>query len=359
MAISNPYRPGAGHMPPHLAGRQPEIDEFIRLLQQDPILENIVLTGLRGVGKTVLLESWRPTAVAAGWSWISNVMSETASSTEENVAIRLLADAAVATSAVSSTEVTTVGLGFHTESTDRRSIGYGELTALYEATPGLASDKLAVTLEAAVRLIVGAGRRGVVFAYDEAQALTDSTKSGEHPLALLLHVFQSLQSKGLPVLLILAGLPTLYPKLVESRTYAERMFRVLFLESLDRDATHDAIEAPLHEASLPIAPAGRFSDVVYDASAGYPYFIQFICREAFDGLIAADFDTTRSEVPLDAIMRKLDTDFFAGRWARATDRQRDLLDVIAHLESAAGEFTVQEIVAASREHTTKAFSSSH
>ncbi|MBC7460856.1 MAG: hypothetical protein H7287_05800 [Thermoleophilia bacterium] len=223
----------------------------------------------------------------------------------------------------------------------------------------MVSDKLTVTIDAAVRLIVGAGRRGVVFAYDEAQTLTDSTKTGEHPLALLLHVFQSLQSKGLPVLLILAGLPTLYPKLVESRTYAERMFRVLFLESLDREATHDAIEAPLRAASLPLAPAGGFSDVVFEASAGYPYFIQFVCREAFDGLIAADFDTTKATVPLDAIMRKLDTDFFAGRWARATDRQRDLLDVIAHLETAEGEFTVQEIVAASKERVTKPFSSSH
>jgi hypothetical protein len=54
--FKNPYRPGAGHMPPHLAGRHREYGEFDRLLAQDEILENMVLTGLRGVGKTVLLE---------------------------------------------------------------------------------------------------------------------------------------------------------------------------------------------------------------------------------------------------------------------------------------------------------------
>ena len=60
--LRNPFRPGAGHQPPYLAGRQAERDEFSRLLRQDIILENMVLTGLRGVGKTVLLESLKPIA---------------------------------------------------------------------------------------------------------------------------------------------------------------------------------------------------------------------------------------------------------------------------------------------------------
>ena len=55
--FQNPFRPGAGHMPPYLAGRQEEQKEFHRLLQQKTILDNLVLTGLRGVGKTVLLEN--------------------------------------------------------------------------------------------------------------------------------------------------------------------------------------------------------------------------------------------------------------------------------------------------------------
>ena len=55
--LKNPFRPGAGHMPPYLAGREPEIEEFKKLLNQEVILENMVLTGLRGVGKTVLLDT--------------------------------------------------------------------------------------------------------------------------------------------------------------------------------------------------------------------------------------------------------------------------------------------------------------
>ena len=59
----NPFRPGAGHRPPYLAGRQLEEAEFRRLLQQTTIMQNMILTGLRGVGKTVLLEHLKPVAL--------------------------------------------------------------------------------------------------------------------------------------------------------------------------------------------------------------------------------------------------------------------------------------------------------
>ena len=75
----NPFRPGAGHSPPYLAGRKRERNEFLRLLGQRTILENMVLTGLRGVGKTVLLDSFQPLAREKGWLWISADLSESAS----------------------------------------------------------------------------------------------------------------------------------------------------------------------------------------------------------------------------------------------------------------------------------------
>jgi len=66
-AFSNPFRPGAGHQPPYLAGRNREQREFENLLDQEIILENPLLTGLRGVGKTVLLETFKPLAMEKGW----------------------------------------------------------------------------------------------------------------------------------------------------------------------------------------------------------------------------------------------------------------------------------------------------
>src|SRR5438034_7039277 len=98
--IKNPFRPGAGHMPPYLAGREHEIKEFRQLLSQETILENLILTGLRGLGKTVLLETFKPLAIQHGWLWAGTDLSESTSITEENLAIRLITDLSVVTSSI-------------------------------------------------------------------------------------------------------------------------------------------------------------------------------------------------------------------------------------------------------------------
>ena len=98
--FTNPFKPGAGHMPPYLAGRKEEQIEFKRLLEQDVILENLILTGLRGVGKTVLLETFKPLAISEGWLWVGTDLSESVSVSDENLAIRLLSDLASVTSGI-------------------------------------------------------------------------------------------------------------------------------------------------------------------------------------------------------------------------------------------------------------------
>src|SRR3954447_17815892 len=98
--FENPFRPGAGHRPPYMAGRLAEQREFEKLLTQDIILENPLLPGLRGVGKTVLLETFKPLALQHGWIWVGTDLSESASVSEEALAVRLMADLSVATSAV-------------------------------------------------------------------------------------------------------------------------------------------------------------------------------------------------------------------------------------------------------------------
>ena len=88
--FKNPFRPGAGQMPPYLAGRDGETREFHRFLAQDTILENMVLTGLRGVGKTVLLETFKPIAMKGDWLWVGADLSESTSVSEETIARRIL-----------------------------------------------------------------------------------------------------------------------------------------------------------------------------------------------------------------------------------------------------------------------------
>ena len=100
-------------------------------------------------------------------------------------------------------------------------------------------------------------------------------------------------------------------------------------------------------------------NAIIEMSGGYPYFIQFICREVYDAFIRRWDKGKQGSVPVAEIQNKLDTDFFSGRWAKTTDRQRELLTVVAELPNSHDEFTVQEIVEKSKEGSGKPFGSSH
>ena len=350
----NPYRPGAAHAPPYLAGRDAERQEFSRLLKQAPILENLVLTGIRGIGKTVLLrEALRKDAVENGWIWVGSDISEAVSVSENHLARRLL------------TDLNTFSADWEYASNERNPVGsvttserqtirfdYPTMMALFEQGPGLTSDKIKRILLIAWELMQNNMRdkKGIIFAWDEAQNLTDRSADNEYPLGVLLDVFSSLQSQGIPFMLVLTGLPTLFPKLVNSRTYAERMFRVMPLGNLSPDDGYKAITEPLKKESEVIQTFfNSFKETIYRLTKGYPYFIQFWCRELYDYFTETrPLTVTENTQIIDSISHKLDMDFFEGRWARLTDRQRDLLNIIAHLINSDEEFTVQEIVEQSK-----------
>lgn len=358
--FKNPYRPGAGHMPPFLAGREREYAEFERLLEQDEILENLVLTGLRGVGKTVLLETFKPKALEKGWLWATADLSESASISEAALAERLLADLALITSSTTVMSSAPQQVGFATPAEPQEvPLTHEVLVGVYQGTPGLTADKIKATLEFAWSHLREQGQHRVIFAYDEAQNLSDHAAKDQFPLSVLLDVFQSIQKKGIPFMLVLAGLPTLFPKLVDARTYAERMFRVMTLTKLSADESREAILKPIEVAGCPVRLAPDSVEVIIFESAGYPYFIQFIGREVYDVFIRQHADEEKKFVPVEAIQRKLDADFFAGRWARITNRQRELLWVVAHLEHADEEFTIAELTEKARELLPKGFSASH
>lgn len=346
-------------MPPYLAGREAAIDEVLRYLDQDLILTNIVLTGLRGVGKTVLLETIKPQAIARHWHWVGTDLSESASISEDSLATRLLADLAVITSSMPVAQREVRGPGFlSTGSRIVQTLDFNVLRSVFAEAPGLVADKLKHTLELVWQAVPQSSRgRGVVFAYDEAQNLNDHAQKEQYPLSMLLDVFQSLQKKGLPYLLVLTGLPTLFPKLVEARTYAERMFHAVVLDRLTEAESRDAIVRPTDKPECPVRFEPATVERIVTESAGYPYFVQFFCREVFDVFVQQD--PMARMAPIEAIVNKLDADFFSGRWARATDRQRDLMSLIAQLPNADGEFTVQEIAEQSKLAASKPFSPSH
>lgn len=341
---TNPYRPGAGQEPPYLAGRTYEQTEFLRLLEQEIIMENLIITGLRGIGKTALLESLKPIAIANNWLWAGEDFSQSLGISEERLVMRILADISFLTSSLAVDEK--IGVGFSSEA-EKTYLNFDLLRHIYSNTPGLTTDKLKHVLEVVWSIMPALGKRGIIFAYDEAQTLTDNKANGQYPLSLLLDVFQALQRKGIRFMLVLTGLPTLHPNLVATRTYTERLFHVFMLRQLNEQQSHDAIVKPLlNKDGTPNENMLQFDETtintIAQASGGYPYFIQYICRETYDVFQQQESAGKTPSVPLSAIMEKLDNNFFYGRWAKTTEREKELMIIIAQAKIT--DFTPTQVM---------------
>jgi type II secretory pathway predicted ATPase ExeA len=351
---TNPFKPGAGHSPPHLAGREKETEQFAKLLDQEVVIQNVILTGLRGVGKTVLMDDvYKPLSIKKNWAWVGSDFSEAAFVSESSLCSRLLTDLSLFTSQIAITEPVKMA-GFHDRKNKSELLSFEYISTYFEKQPGLMVDKLKATLEFVWQAVQATDKHGIVFAYDEAQVVQDQHDKEQYPLALLLEAFQSIQRKGMRFLLLLTGLPTLFPKLIESRTYAERMFIVQDIGRLETKACKEAIKKPLDSNAISFTPESV--SLIVEESKCYPYFIQFICREAYDyfkACIDSNPDSQPPALPIKTLIRKLDTDFFSGRWQRVTDRQRELLLCVASLDSATDEFTIYEIVEQSKDIAIK------
>jgi hypothetical protein len=138
------------------------------------------------------------------------------------------------------------------------------------------------------------------------------------------------------------------------------MFRVLFLDRLEEKFANAAFSKPIAAKRSPVHFDATLLTALISESGGYPYFIQFLGREAFDVLRQCPAAMAHKQaVFLPAILRKLDSDFFSDRWSRVTDRQRELLIVISQLPKSDVEFSVQAAEQASRKSHKKPFSASH
>lgn len=358
----NPFRPGAGQQPIYLSGRTKEQDTFRNMLRQNPISQNGIVTGLRGVGKTVLLETFKPIAQAEHWLWTGNDLSESTSLTEDRVARRLVVDISTLLGPLITLTNKTEAFGFNTEKmVVSRPLAFDDLWSIFENTSGLIIDKIQAVFAAVDDLVKNEPLKGIVFAYDEAQNLADHAASKEFPLSLILDLFSFLQRKGFikQYLLVLTGLPTLFPKLNEARTYTERMFHVMQLDRLEPDDAQKAVEEPLNITNSSLRFAEKTIDTIVKKSGGYPYFIQFMGKEVFDAWIGKITKGEAPSAPMEQILEKLDQDFFAPRWVRATDRQQQFMQVISTLPNSEEEFSVPEIAKASREILKSGFTPSH
>ena len=331
--IRNPFSPGAGSPPPELAGRENILEEARVLLgriRAGRPEKSLLLTGLRGVGKTVLLNEIERMAQGAGYRTILVEAHE-----GKSLAVllaphlrRLLYEldrlAGAGNKARRGLAVLKSFIG-----AIRVKIGEIDIGIDIEPEAGTAdSGDLEVDLPSLFTAIAEAAEeRGAAVAIliDEIQYFAASE------LSALIMAMHRMQQRQLPLLLIGAGLPILPGLAGESKSYAERLFSFPDVGPLDEADAARAIHEPIEEAGETIAEDALHE--IYRLTKGYPYFLQEWGYQAWNHAEASPISLRVIRESTETVTRRLDENFFRVRFDRLTPRERHYLRAMAELGS--------------------------
>ncbi len=337
--VRNPFAPGAGNRPPELAGRDPILEEARVSIQRANIgkpSRSQMLLGLRGVGKTVLLNKIQDMAEEHDHvtSFIEAPEGKPLSellSPKINQVLRKFSAVAEAKERA------------HQAMAALRSfasvfkVSYGEVTIAVEPEAGVSdSGDLETDLaELFVRIGEAAKSAGKAWTLliDEVQYL----KSND--LAALIVAIHKVNQKGLPVLFFGAGLPQVAALSGDAKSYAERLFHYPAVGPLESDDAKLAIEQPVADEGETITPEAL--DEIVEKTRGYPYFLQewgYQCWNLATGAQIEHADAINAAV---AATKRLDDGFFKVRFDRLTPKEREY--VIAMAELGNGPYRSSEV----------------
>lgn len=340
--VLNPYAPGAGQRPPELAGRDAELAAFEVVLERvarGRPERSLVLTGLRGVGKTVLLNAMRSAAVRQGWGTGKlEARPETSLRRPLAAALHLAVRELAGRNAGEAEEVLGVVKAFALRASepgarvrDRWQPGIDVPAATGRADSGDIEIDL-VELLTDVAGLAGAAGKGVAVCVDEMQDLLPDDVSA------LCAACHELSQQGLPLIVVGAGLPHLPAVLSASKSYSERLFRYMRIDRLERAQADRALLAPAREAGGDLTDDAL--EALYALTDGYPYFVQAYGKMAWDVAPASPIRADDVAVAAPAAGAELAVGFFGARYERATPAEREYMRAMADLGAAGGDADV-------------------
>ncbi|MDP2332670.1 MAG: ATP-binding protein [Reyranella sp.] len=330
-AVSNPFAPGAGTPPPELAGRD-ELRETIRVaierVRRGLPARSMMLVGLRGVGKTVLLDRMRDDAESTGIHTLRMEAPEGRSLPA--LLAPQLRQALLRLSRVErAQELSRRALRALAGFAKSLKIKYADIEVGldFDPEPGLADNgdlehDLQALLAAAGEAAKAAGTAFAIF-IDELQYVR------EEELAALIVALHRTAQRQLPVILIGAGLPQLRGRMGEAKSYAERMFEFPEIGALPRDAAKLAITKPLRDQGVDVTSAAL--DRIVTETHGYPYFVQEWGKHSWEAAGASPISERNVESASVAAIAALDESFFRVRFDRLTPSEKKYLRAMAQL----------------------------
>ncbi len=329
--IANPFSPGAGSPPPELVGRE-EILEQARVLLGRTRLKrpekSFLLTGLRGVGKTVLLNEVERLAREVGYR---TILIEALEEKPLSILIasqlrRLLFDLDRLAGMGDKVRRGLAALkGFI--SAIKVKVGDVEFGLDIDPELGVAdSGDIEVDLP---NLFVAVGEAAeerhapVAILIDEIQYLR------KEELSALIMALHRMQQRQLPMVLIGAGLPILPALAGESKSYAERLFSFPVIGPLSETEAYKALEEPVKKAGVTFERAALAE--IFRLTKGYPYFLQEWGYQSWNQAEASPITLQVVTAATETVIRRLDENFFRVRFDRLTPREKQYLRAMTHL----------------------------
>jgi len=333
----NPYVPGSGRRPREIAGREDQLVAFDTLIARTGNRlsgRGVVLSGLRGVGKTVLLNELRSHADKHGWF---TVAIEAVPGEQGRATVR----------AKLGRELLTAARRYNRPSLRARLSQVKGSIGSFSATIGVSGVTLGITPQAGradtgdleldleemvedVSMALRSEGKGFAIFIDEMQDLDQEL------LSALVSVQHTAGQREWPFYLIGAGLPNLAPTLADARSYAERLFDYQNVGPLSEEASRQALRAPAEK--MGVSYTDEAVTELVDAANGYPYFLQEYGNAIWDLAPEKVFtlDDARAAVAVGG--QRLDQGFFPARWERATPAERRYLTAMA-VDGDAGSST--------------------
>ncbi|MER7276843.1 ATP-binding protein [Dactylosporangium sp. CA-139114] len=335
--VRNPYAPGAGQRPPELAGRDRELHAFDIVLERvarGRPERSLMLTGLRGVGKTVLLNTLRSEAISHLWG-TGKIEARPDQSLRRPVsaalhmAVRELAPQHRAPDRID--EFLGVLKAFAlredprkppSKLRDRWQPGIDVPAAVGRADSGDIEIDLVELFTDAASVASDVGT-GVALFIDELQDLAADD------ISALCAACHELSQTGAPLIVVGAGLPHVPALLSASKSYSERLFRYQRIDRLDRIAADLALTAPAEREEVEYE--AKALDALYEASGGYPYFVQAYGKATWDHAPRSPITAADVRVAAPEAEAELAVGFFGSRYERATPAEREYMRTMATL----------------------------
>jgi AAA ATPase domain len=338
-ARNNPFAPGAGSTPPALEGRDKVIEDVsvaLHRIRNGLSAKSVLMVGLRGVGKTVLLNRLRNDAESEGI-----VCAQFESPEDRNLPAMLIPSLRTAllkldrVASMNEAVGTAVSKAVKTLGSfiGSAKLKYGDLEFGFDlgkedgvADTGDLDYDLSDLLQA-VGLAAKEKKTAVVIFIDELQYIPPQQ------LASFISALHACAQKNLPVALVGAGLPQLIGNVGKAKSYAERLFSFPEIGPLPKSASIEALRRPVHKHGV------EFSDgalnIVFDQTKGYPYFLQEWASHSWAVAQVSPISEDDAKLATELAITQLDSSFFRVRFDRCTPMEKNYLRAMAEIGTPA------------------------